>query len=213
MSFIRITLLLFGLTIIGLSPFSARDTHASTQKKILVMGDSLSAAYRLPVEKGWVAILQAKLAEQQFPVSIVNASVSGATTAAGLKILPPALVQHKPDIVILALGANDGLQGKPISYITANLDKLIKLSIAESAEVLLLGIRIPPNYGLAYTEPFFAQYQHLSEKYDTALVPFFLDGVAGDVTLMMDDGKHPNAAGQRLVFENVWPSIQALLEN
>lgn len=187
--------------------------QASESTKVVVMGDSLSAAYRLPVEQGWVALMDDQLDKSKTPVSIINLSISGATTAAGLKILPQALEAHKPTLVILALGANDGLQGKPIAYIKGNLDKLIQLSKGIGAEVLLMGVRIPPNYGSAYTEPFFNQYKQLSEQHDTYLVPFFLEGAAGNMELMMDDGKHPNAKGQEVVLANVLPSVQNILRD
>ena len=183
----------------------------SEENTILVMGDSLSAAYRLPVEFGWVAMLENQLIEEGYPVSLKNVSVSGATTAAGLKILPSAIEEHQPEFVVLALGANDGLQGKPLPYIRSNLAKLIQISKNSNAKVLLLGVRIPPNYGSAYAEPFFSQYRELSEEHQIQLVPFFLDGAAGKTELMMDDGKHPNAEGQKIVLQNVLPSVKALL--
>jgi acyl-CoA thioesterase-1 len=193
----------------SIKPVLNESTQLPT--KVLVLGDSLSAAYRLPVEQGWVAMLEQYLTEHKMSVSIANASISGATTAAGLKVLPSALKEHAPDIVVLALGANDGLQGKPIPYIEANLSQLIQMSQGAGARVLLLGVRIPPNYGSAYAEPFFQQYQSLSERFTTELVPFFLDGAAGNTDFMMDDGKHPNAEGQKVVLSNVLPAVEAML--
>jgi len=200
----------FGFAIVCL--LGSFYVHANEPKKILVLGDSLSAAYRLPVEQGWVAILERHLSEANIAVSMKNVSISGATTAGGLKVLPEALKDHSPDIVVLALGANDGLQGKPVPYIKANLSRLIRLSESSGAKVLLLGVRIPPNYGSAYAEPFYRQYQSLSEEHGVDLIPFFLEGAAGNPELMMDDGKHPNAEGQKKVFANVLPSVEILLQ-
>jgi acyl-CoA thioesterase-1 len=182
-------------------------------KKILVVGDSLSAAYNLPVEAGWVSLLDKHYANTEHQLIFINASVSGATTDAGLKILPVALKEHDPDFVIIALGANDGLRGRPIPYITKNLSTLITTSQDAGAKVLLLGVRIPPNYGLGYTEPFFQQYLKLSDKYETALVPFMLEGVAGNQAMMMADRMHPNTEGQKVMLQNVLPYIDALIKN
>jgi acyl-CoA thioesterase-1 len=199
----------FLLLVLTISPLV--NSKELTSLKVLVMGDSLSAAYNMPSESGWVNLAAEYFKSNDQQITFINASVSGATTAAGLKILPIALEQHQPNIVILELGANDGLQGKPIPYITSNLSKLIKLSQEANAKVLLLGVRIPPNYGSAYTEPFFQQYEKLSKKYDTALVPFFLEGVAGNNELMMQDGLHPKAEGQPKVLQNVIPELKVLL--
>lgn len=187
------------------------ELGAAKAHKVLVVGDSLSAAYKLSSSQGWVHLLSERISQQKFVASVVNASVSGATTAAGLQILPAALESHKPSIVVLELGANDGLQGKPVSYITRNLRKLIETSQNSGAKVILVGIRLPPNFGPKYTEPFFEQYAALAEEYQLPLVPFLLGGVAGHPDYMMPDGLHPNAAGQPIVLENVWPLIEPLL--
>lgn len=195
-------------------------TKRAVVPTILVLGDSLSAAYNLNISEGWVALLADKLANRQAKqpkqtsisikntdyshYHVINASISGATTAAGLNILPQLLLQHKPQIVLLELGANDGLQGKPIAYIQNNLDKLITLSQEEGADVVLLGIKLPPNYGTAYTKPFFEQYKTLAQMYDLTYLPFLLDGVAGDAQLMQNDRLHPNAKAQPLILNNVW---------
>ncbi len=204
---------MLAILLLPISAYSEQKPNldAKTSQKILVMGDSLSAAYKLPVEDGWVYHLQARLQQQNRGVEVVNASVSGATTAAGLQILPDALLVHKPDIVILELGANDGLQGKPIPYITKNLSKLIETAKADGAKVLIVGIKLPPNFGSRYTQPFFAQYEALSQTYQLPLVPFLLEGVAGNRDLMQRDGLHPTAAGQPLVLENVWPVLETLM--
>jgi acyl-CoA thioesterase-1 len=174
-------------------------------KRVLVMGDSLSAAYRLREDQGWVALMAQRVAEQNLSLDIVNASVSGATTAAGLRILPARLAEIKPDLVMLELGANDALQGKPLAYIRKNLESLIELSLSHNAKVLVIAVRIPPNYGSAYAEPFYQQYKTLADKHSVFYAPFMLDGVADNPELMMDDGKHPIAEAQALVLDNIWP--------
>ncbi len=180
-------------------------------KKILVVGDSLSAAYKLPSEKGWVHLMQQKLSETHPAYQVINASISGATTAAGFSVMKKSLALHQPDIVILELGANDGLQGKPVSYIQNNLDELISMAKQSGATVLLLGIRLPPNFGSRYTQPFFEQFGVLAKKHQLPLVPFLLEGVAGRPEFMMQDGLHPTADAQPLVLENVWPMLVTLL--
>lgn len=187
------------------------QTEVQTTKTILVLGDSLTAAYNMAANEGWVNLLQQKLASANAGYTVVNASVSGATTAAGLSIMGQSLVLLKPTIVILALGANDGLQGKPISYITNNLDRLITQAQQANATVMLVGIRLPPNFGLRYTEPFFRQYSALANKRNIALLPFLLEGVAGNATLMQADGLHPNTTAQPILLGNIWPVLQPLL--
>lgn len=180
-------------------------------KKILIVGDSLCAAYKMPKEHGWVHLMQGEIDKAKQDYHVVNASVSGATTAAGLAIMKGALGAHQPDIIVLALGANDGLQGKPVSYITKNLETLIAQATATEAQVLLVGIRLPPNFGSRYTKPFFEQYGTLAAKYNLPLVPFLLEGVAGDPELMMSDGLHPNKHAQEKVLANVWSILKPLL--
>jgi len=180
--------------------------------KILVLGDSLSAAYKLAESSGWVYQLEQQLKNENYALKIYNASVSGATTAAGKQILPDALNRFKPDLVILELGANDGLQGKPVAYISANLSHLITTSQKADADVLLLGVRLPPNRGKRYTEPFFQQYAQLSSRYQTGLVPFFLDGVAGNEAFMMADRLHPNAKGQRVIADLMYPYLKSYMD-
>ena len=207
------TVVLLGLILVSLAVYSQTKVvlDAPPPKKVLVLGDSLSAAYKLPATQGWVHLLQQRLREYDVSTELVNASVSGATTAAGLQILPGALAAHVPDMVIVELGANDGLQGKPVSYIRKNLQQLIEKSQAGGAKVVLLGVRLPPNFGARYAEPFFAQYASLAEQYDAVLVPFMLDGVAGQSAFMMGDGLHPNATGQVRVLENIWEVLAPYL--
>lgn len=185
---------------------------ASESKKILVLGDSLSAGYGMSERQGWVHLLQQRINEQALDFEVVNASVSGATTSAGLRILPSALSTHQPTFVILELGGNDGLQGKPLAYIKKQLSRLITLSQNSGAKVMITGIRIPPNLGSAYTEPFFAQYAALAQEFDTALVPFLLEGVAENPENMQADGIHPKAEAQATILENVWQELGKILQ-
>ncbi|HTV96823.1 MAG TPA: arylesterase [Steroidobacteraceae bacterium] len=180
---------------------------------ILVFGDSISAGYGLPrVEQGWVALLQARLKQEGYGDEVVNASVSGETTAGGLARLPRALSLHHPAIVILELGGNDGLRALPIAQMRGNLSRMIDLSRAAGARVLLLGMRIPPNYGPQYTVEFSGVYASLAAAKHVALVPFLLSGVALDAALMQADGIHPNEAGQPKLLATVWPVLAPLLE-
>ncbi|WP_394202682.1 arylesterase [Marinagarivorans algicola] len=175
-----------------------------------VLGDSLSAGYGIKTEQGWVTLLQHQLKQAGIAAKVINSSVSGATTDAGLQ-MQAGLLQNAPDIVILALGANDGLQGKPLALIEQNLSVLISRAQSAGAKVLLLGIQLPPNLGRRYTEPFFAQYRTLAQQYNIARVPFFLEGVAGVPDLMQTDGLHPNAQAQPLILNNIWPVLQTLI--
>ena len=178
---------------------------------ILVLGDSLSAGYGLPAEQGWVSLLQRRLAERGFPHQVVNASISGDTTSGGLSRLPAALERHRPALVILELGANDGLRGQPPMAMASNLARMIELSQQAGARVLLAEMRIPPNYGPLYTQKFQATFGELAKRYDIPLIPFLLEGVAGNPALTQDDGLHPRAEGQPRVLDNVWPTLEPLL--
>jgi len=186
------------------------SNQAANQKIILVVGDSLSSAYNLPEEQGWVHLLSRRLQQSASTRGflVVNSSVGGATTAAALQRLPALLKQHSPSLVLLEIGANDGLQGKPVPYITDNLVRLIELSRNSGAQVILIGVQLPPNYGARYTKPFFDQYEMLAQKYQLPLVPFLLEGVAGDNSLMQPDRLHPTAAAQPRVLENVWAILK-----
>ncbi len=178
---------------------------------ILVVGDSLSAGYGIARIDSWTTLLQERLSEQGFGYRVVNASISGDTTRGGLARLPAALEAHEPAVVILELGGNDGLRGIPVKEIRSNLAEMIRLSRDAGAEVVLTGIHIPPNYGPRYTEAFHQVYHDLAAEYDTALVPFILDSVALEDGLMQADGIHPNAAGQPVILDNVWPALEPLL--
>jgi acyl-CoA thioesterase I len=181
---------------------------------ILVFGDSISAGYGLAhVEQGWVALLQTRLKDEDYGYQVVNASVSGETTAGGLARLPRALDLHHPKIVILELGGNDGLRALPIAQMRANLVRMVELAAAAGARVLLLGMRIPPNYGPEYTEQFQSCYSDLARDKKLPLVPFLLADIAQSPNLMQADGIHPNPLGQPKLLANVWPSLQPLLHH
>jgi acyl-CoA thioesterase-1 len=178
---------------------------------VLVVGDSLSAAYGFDLERGWVALLQARLRATGLPHRVVNASISGDTTRSGRGRLPAELERHRPALVMLQLGGNDGLRGVPIAESEGNLAAMIEAGRAAGAQVLLVGIRLPPNYGASYTEPFRAMFPRLAARYGVPLVPFLLEGVAGDREWMQDDGIHPRAEAQSRLLENVWGLLQGLL--
>ncbi|GAP65314.1 lysophospholipase L1-like esterase [Mizugakiibacter sediminis] len=171
---------------------------------VLVLGDSLSAAHNIPADAGWVHLLEVRLREMKAPRPVINASVSGATTADGVTRLPALLQEHRPALVILELGANDGLRGLPLAEIRANLEAMIRVCRAAEVEVLLIGIELPVNYGPRYRGDLRAVYRDLAARYRLPLVPFLLDGVALDPALMQDDGLHPAAAGEPRVLDNVW---------
>ncbi|WP_240470580.1 arylesterase [Halomonas halocynthiae] len=183
---------------------------ASQQPTVLVMGDSLSAAYGIEQDAGWVSLLQTRLNGKAV---IVNASISGETTSGGIARLPEQLRQHTPDIVLIELGGNDGLRGLPPSQMRNNLRSMIETSQAANAQVLLIGIDIPPNYGDAYRSAFTRTYNALADEYDLTLVPFLLEGVALEPELMQSDGIHPTAEAQPRLLETVWPALELLLEN
>lgn len=187
--------------------------HSFADKRLLIVGDSLSAAYGLPVEAGWVALLQDYLEQREMSVAVINASISGDTTQGGLSRLPVLLQSHKPDVVILELGANDGLRGFPPQLISANLQHMVQQSKQSGASVLLLGMRIPPNYGAKYTSMFYNNYQQLAEQEQIALVPFLLEGVAAQEGMMQADGLHPTAAAQDTLLQNVLPALLPLLDS
>jgi len=184
----------------------------AADRNILVFGDSLSAAYGIRPEQGWVALLTQRLQAQGYGYQIINASVSGETTEGGLERLPRALQLHQPGVVVLELGANDALRGLPLSVTRTNLSKMIELAQGTGARILLVGIRIPPNYGPRYTEEFTGIFPALAKQYHLPLVPFLLQDVALNPTRMQEDGMHPNAAGEPPVLETVWPYLRPLLK-
>lgn len=178
---------------------------------LLIVGDSLSAAYGMPVQQGWVALLQQKLAGEKFPFNVVNASISGDTTANARARLPQALARHQPQVVILALGGNDGLRGLSLQAMQENLAAMIEAAIAEGARVLLVGVQLPPNYGTQYTAKFQAIYRELAQHYDIALLPSLVDGIGTDSSLMQADGIHPKPEAQPLMLARVWHHLRPLL--
>jgi len=193
---------------------SANGAAPAETPVILVFGDSISAGYGLTrVDQGWVALLQTRLRTQEYGYQVVNASVSGETTAGGLARLPRALMLHKPKIVILELGGNDGLRALPVAQIRANLVRMVELATSSGAKVLLLGMRMPPNYGPDYTEQFRLCYSEIAHDKKIAWVPFVLNDIALSANLMQADGVHPNELGQPGILTNVWPSLKPLLEH
>lgn len=184
--------------------------HSGT---ILVWGDSLSAGYQLRQDEAWPTLLQTRLDEQGFPHRVINASVSGETSAGGRSRLPAALEQHRPDLLILELGANDGLRGLRPQLLADNLTDMIRTARAAGAEVLLIGMQMPPNYGLAYTRRFEATFRQVAEAKKVELIPFLLEGFADRPEMFLPDGIHPNAEAQHLILDTVWPHLEPLLVN
>lgn len=179
---------------------------------VLVFGDSLSAGYGIDVDQSWTGLLQERLDLQGYEHQVVNASISGETTEGGAARIEAALTRFDPELVVLELGGNDGLRGFPPERIKANLRSVIERSQASGADVVLLGIRIPPNYGPRYTRSFENVYRELALELDVPWIEFFMDGVAMNDDLMQDDGIHPNAAAQGILLENAWPIIREALE-
>lgn len=183
----------------------------SAKQSLLVMGDSLSAAYNLPASQGWVALTASGMKKTHPNWQVVNASVSGETSAGGLSRLPAALKQHKPRLVIIELGANDGLRGLPLLQTRHNLQRMIQLSKQSGAKVLLIGIQMPPNYGPAYTKGFAAIFPELAKQEKTALLPFLLEPIALSRAYFLPDQLHPNPQGQIKIRDHVWPVLKPLL--
>ncbi|UXY54724.1 arylesterase [Pseudomonas tohonis] len=186
----------------------AQEAAAGT---VLVVGDSISAALGLETSQGWVSLLQKRLDEEGFEHRVVNASISGDTSAGGASRLPALLGEHKPELVIIELGGNDGLRGQPPAQLQQNLAGMVERSQQAGAKVLLLGMRLPPNYGKRYTDAFARVYQDLATSRQVPLVPFFLEGVGGVEGMMQADGIHPAAGAQGKLLDNVWPSLKPLL--
>ncbi|MDT8384758.1 MAG: arylesterase [Gammaproteobacteria bacterium] len=192
-------------------PCVAADPQPPAAPTILIMGDSLSAGFGMAVASGWASLLQQRLAAEHLPHRVVNASISGETTSGGLSRLPQALQTHQPEIVIIELGANDGLRGLPLGLIENNLARMIEQCRQANAKVLLLGMRLPPNYGPRYTQEFTQVFVGLAERHNTALVPFLLTDVATRPELMQNDGLHPNASAQQQLLDTLWPQLLRLL--
>ena len=184
----------------------------SASKTLLVLGDSISAEYGLPRDSGWVSLLQTRLSDDKLQVSVVNASISGETTAGGLTRLPGLLLQHKPAVLIIELGGNDGLRGLSLAATQSNLREMIKSADRIGARVLLLGMRVPPNYGPDYSKRFAAMYQGLARERNVKLVPFLFAGLEDTERFFQQDRIHPNQRAQTVMLDNVWPSLRSLLK-
>ena len=191
---------------------SAETVPSRERPVILVVGDSLSAGYGVAVDATWVALLQRRLPEQGYGYRVVNASISGDTTGGALSRLPRALELHKPAIVILELGGNDGLRGLPLKQVRANFETMLSQTQAIGAKPLLVGMRMPTNYGPDYADGFHKLYGELAAKYRVPHIDFFLDRVALDPKLMQADGIHPTAQAQPILLDNVWPKLKPLLK-
>ena len=206
--------MLFGW--LGLAQTAAQAAAQATPT-ILVFGDSLSAAYGIPRESGWAALLAQRLQVQKLQTDkpayqVVNASVSGETTAGGLTRLPTLLQTHQPQLTILALGANDGLRGLPLLQTARNLENMITLAQKQGSKVLLVGMQLPPNYGAAYTSKFQNLFRDVAEKKKVRLLPFLLDGIATQANLFQADGLHPTAQAQPALLNNVWRELAPMLK-
>lgn len=199
--------------LLGAIVFALFATSAySASKTVLVLGDSLSAEYGLARGSGWVALLQNRLRTEKIDVAIINASISGDTTSGGKARLQALLDQHRPAVVIIELGGNDGLRGLPLTATETNLRAMITAAQKNKAKVLLLGMKLPPNYGRDYTEQFFTLFPKLAKETRSALVPFLLEGVADKPQLFQADRIHPTADAHSIMLQNVWPPLQPLLK-
>jgi acyl-CoA thioesterase-1 len=194
--------------------FAAAAANAySAPKTVLVLGDSLSAEYGLARGAGWVALLEQKLMAEKIDAHIVNASISGETTSGGRTRLPALLNQYHPAVVVIELGANDGLRGLPVASAESNLRTMVDMAKKDHAKVLLVGMRMPPNYGRSYTEKFFSMYKDISQETKSPLVPFMLEGVADKPALFQEDHLHPLAAAHPTILANIWPKFSALIKS
>jgi acyl-CoA thioesterase I len=194
-----------------LAAFLLAAAPAHAVRNVLVFGDSLSAAYGIAPEQGWVRLLGERISRSGMPWRVVNASVSGETTAGGLRRLPEDLRRHKPAAVLIELGANDALRGQSIASIRANLEQMIRLVREARAEPVLVGIMIPPNYGIDYASEFRQLYPDLAKKHHIALVPFLLEGLMDKPELFLPDQLHPAAGAQARILDNVWPALEPVL--
>jgi len=194
------------------APALLANPGAAKTAQILVVGDSLSAGYGLSSGEGWVDLLTKKLAREKIAAQVTNASISGDTTAGGLARLPALLAKHKPTLVVIELGGNDGLRGSPVAAAKANLLKMAELAKASGARVLLVGMRMPPNFGPTYTAQFEAMYAEVARAVGGGLVPFFLDRIGTDLSKFQADKIHPTAAAQPELLDTVWPTLAKLLK-
>ena len=192
--------------------FLAAASQVGLAASVLVLGDSLSAGYGLPTGSGWVSLLRTRLAETGSNASVINASISGETTAGGRRRIQGLLERHQPQVVIVELGANDGLRGIRIPLIRENLSAIVESCRKYGAKTLVIGIRIPPNYGRDYTEKFHALFGEISAHYKMSLVPFMLEGFATDRSLFQEDGIHPNSQAQPLILDTIYDQLKPLLQ-
>jgi len=199
---IRILLLLL---LIGQSSISMAET-------LLVVGDSLSAAYGMPVEQGWVARLKLRLEAEGYPYELINASISGDTTANARARFPQVLDRYNPSIVLIEVGGNDGLRGLSLVAMRANIEAMIQAAVRQKACVLLIGVELPPNYGLGYNRKFNQVFKELAEEQDVALLPSLFEGIGTRPELMQADGIHPNSTAQPIILEQVWEKLRPMLE-
>ncbi|PWB30911.1 arylesterase [Pseudomonas sp. SDI] len=200
----RVWLLSAGLALLCMA-------QSATAGTVLIVGDSISAAFGLDTRQGWVALFEQRLRQEGIAARVVNASISGDTSAGGQARLPALLAAHKPALVVLELGGNDGLRGQPPKQLQQNLAAMIDSARQAGAKVVLLGMRLPPNYGVRYTQAFAKVYENLASEKNVPLVPFFLEGVGGVPELMQADGIHPAQGAQARLLENAWPTIKPLL--
>lgn len=198
------------LLVLSLFPVLAAPVAAAPV--VAVLGDSLSAAHGMDRDDNWVALLEDRMAAEGFPHEVVNASISGETSRGGRDRVDGILADHEPAVLIVELGGNDGLRGQPLAALRENLTTIVRRARTAGARVLLVGVRLPPNYGAAYTEAFASVYAEVAADTGVALVPRFLEGVAERRQLMQNDGIHPTASAQPTMLENVWPELRPLLE-
>lgn len=189
----------------------AQSTPSNAPQTLLIVGDSLSSEYGIGRQTGWVHLLRNKLAQDKIPVQVINASISGDTTSGGLTRLPALLSEHRPQIVLIELGGNDALRGLSLAMTTENLTKMVQLSQAQGAKVILAGMQIPPNYGIQYTTEFKALYPKVAQQTQSALIPFLLAGLEDRPDLFISDNIHPNEAAQPIILNNVWPILMKQL--
>lgn len=184
---------------------------AYTSEKILIFGDSLSSGYGISIEDSWTELLTKKIRKRKSTLSVVNRSISGETTSGGIRRLPKLLSKLSPQIVIIELGANDALRGLPLSQTKKNLKKMVELSKKSGAKPLIVGMRIPPNYGKVYSEKFFNIFKQVAIEKKIAIVPFMFEGFAEDREYFLNDQIHPNEKAQRKILENIWEELEPLI--
>jgi acyl-CoA thioesterase-1 len=205
-SCLAVLVLLLGIALIATAP-----ARAAGPRTLLVLGDSISAGYGLPSGSGWVKLLSDRIAAKKLPWQVVNASISGDTTAGGLARLPALLAREHPALVVIEQGGNDGLRGNDLAVMQTNLEAMVQAARSAGAHVLIIGMRLPPNYGNVYTSHFEAVFHDVAKKFGVPLVPFFFNGFAERIELFQADRIHPTVAAQPLLLDNVWPTLAPLL--